>query len=178
METPFDLGVFVFKNMEFILILSIIFYLIHVWQLFSRGEWSPSISWLSFLVSLVLFFIYDWKLGVFIILTDLSWLALMKIFSFTTYHKYFFKIFLILILFGLLIGFLINKFFYDLYFYYLIIVFAMFLFNFKKQLQDISLMKQVYKDKESIKSFNDTIIFYLLSCFSFLIPLLVLFLIY
>ena len=69
----------------------------------------------------------------FIVFFIVSWLILMKIFSFTTYHKYFYKALPILLIYATLLGYLLDRFeFHKFFLWFLIINIVLFIKIYKR----------------------------------------------
>ena len=69
----------------------------------------------------------------FIVFFIVSWLILMKIFSFTTYHKYFYKALPILLIYTTLLGYLLDRFeFHKFFLWFLIINIVLFIKIYKR----------------------------------------------
>lgn len=103
----------------------------------------------------------------------ISWFLLMKIFNFSTYHKYFKIAVIPLMIYGVLVGFLLYKFNLDFYFiWYLLIAIVIFYNNYSRQKKSSSL--DSLNHEEALKNFidlslNKTLRYYILSAVVFLI---------
>lgn len=86
----------------------------------------------------------------FIIFFVVSWLVLMKIFSFSTYHKYFFKILPILVFYSALLGYILDLFELHAFFlWFLAINIFLFVKNYKRYKKQ-DLIEGVDKDYKNL----------------------------
>ncbi|MBU4580138.1 hypothetical protein KKB43_03925 [Patescibacteria group bacterium] len=88
----------------------------------------------------------------FIIFFIISWLIAMKVFSFSTYHKHFFKALPVLIIYSALLGYLLDVFELHAFFlWFLIINIVLFVKNYKRYKKQ-DLMEGVGDDYKSLLS--------------------------
>lgn len=88
----------------------------------------------------------------FIIFFVVSWLVLMKIFSYSTYHKYFYKILPILLIYSVLLGYLLDLFELHAFFlWFLAINIILFVKNYKRY-KNQDLMEGVGEDYKNLMS--------------------------
>lgn len=79
-----------------------------------------------------------------------SWLVLMKIFSFSTYHKYFYKALLVLLIYSALLGYLLDLFeLHDFFLWFLVINIILFVKNYKRYKKK-DLMEGVGEDYKNL----------------------------
>lgn len=116
----------------------------------------------------------------FIIFFIVSWLVLMKIFSFSTYHKYFYKILPILLIYPALLGYLLDLFeLHSFFLWFLIINILLFVKNYKRYKKQ-DLMEGVDEDyknflpeekiKETLeKSTKNTLKYFVISSVAYLV---------
>lgn len=109
-----------------------------------------------------------------------SWLVLMKIFSFSTYHKYFYKALPILLIYAALLGYLLDLFeLHSFFLWFLIINGFLFVKNYKRYKKQ-DLMEGVSEDyknllpeekvKETLeKSSKNTLKYFTLSAIVYLV---------
>ncbi len=159
----------------------IVFFLIVLggWQAFMKGRMSQSISGASFLLASVLLIIglvirkIEVSIVLFAVFVLISIFILMQIYRFSTYYKFFPKMLPVLIGYGVLVGLLIFVFGFSNYFAWFIVFTIVFLtINFHKQQQAMALLT-LAKDEEQKKimdkSLKNTIKFYVLSSFVYLV---------
>ena len=86
----------------------------------------------------------------FIIFFIVSWLILMKIFSYSTYHKYFYKILPILLIYSALLGYLLDLLELHAFFlWFLVISIILFVKNYKRYKKQ-DLMEGVGEDYKEL----------------------------
>ncbi len=167
--------------MTILFYIGIFLFAVGAWQAFMRGTHSEVISGISLILGTIFVFIGNWHTGLFFIFLFVSWFLLMQIFRFSTYHKYFSKIILVLIGYSVLVAFLLLKFGFENYFWWYLILSGLFLFiNHKKQHQAknfLDLLSGEDKEKraETESSFNKTIKYHLLSVAVFLVSFVIAF---
>ena len=160
--------------MEIIFYIGIFLFIVGAWQAFMRGTHSEVISGISLTLGTIFVFVGNWRIGLFFIFLFASWLLLMQLFRFSTYHKYFFKVAPLLIGYAVLIAFLLVQFNFQNFFWWYLILSGLFLFiNHKKQHQTknvLDLLSGDDKEKrtEAEISFNKTIKYHLLSSVVFI----------
>lgn len=114
--------------------LGIIFFLIGAWQASMNGRISSVISGVSLTLGTILIFVSDWHAGLFFVFMFATWFLLMRIFWFSTYHKYFFKTAPFLIGYAVLIAFLLRQFNFENFFWWYLGFSSLYLFiNHQKQ---------------------------------------------
>ena len=118
----------------------------------------------------------------FIIFFIASWLVLMKIFSFSTYHKYFYKTLPVLLIYSVLLGYLLDLFeLHEFFLWFLAINILLFVKNYKRYKKQ-DLMEGVGEDyknllpeekiKETLeKSTKNTLKYFVLSSIVYLVIL-------
>jgi len=152
--------------------IGLILILIGAWQAYAKGSMSQIISSIFLTLGIILIFVGDYKAGLFFVFMFASWFLLMKIFSFSTYHKYFLKMVLVLGLYAFIIGFLIYKLNFEVYFWWYLILTSIFLvINHNKQHKTKSLLS-TFEGKEKVDfelSLKNTIKYHLLSSIVFII---------
>ena len=116
----------------------------------------------------------------FIIFFVISWLILMKIFSFSTYHKHFYKILPILLIYSALLGYLLDIFeLHEFFLWFLVINIILFVKNYQRYKKQ-DLMEGVGKDyknfiseekiKETLeKSTKNTLKYFVISSIVYLV---------
>ena len=116
----------------------------------------------------------------FVVFFIISWLILMKIFSFSTYYKYFYKALPVLLIYGAFLGYLLDVFELHAFFlWFLIINVVLFVKNYKRYKKQ-DLMEGVSDDyknfipeekiKETLeKSTKNTLKYFILSSVIYLI---------
>lgn len=116
----------------------------------------------------------------FIIFFIASWLVLMKIFSFSTYHKYFYKTLPVLLIYSVLLGYLLDLFeLHEFFLWFLAINILLFVKNYKRYKKQ-DLMEGVGEDyknllpeekiKETLeKSTKNTLKYFVLSSIVYLV---------
>ncbi|MFH1789931.1 MAG: hypothetical protein ABH832_02580 [bacterium] len=149
------------------------------WQSFMRGSKSEVISWASLWLALIFLIIglvigkIEMSVVLFAIFILASIFILMQIYRFSTYHKYFPKMFPVLIGYGVLVGYLLFVFNFSNYFIWFVILTVGFLItNFRKQQQAkafASLTKDEEQKKLLDKSVKNTIKFHIFSSLVYVI---------
>lgn len=116
----------------------------------------------------------------FIIFFIANWLVLMKIFSFSTYHKYFYKTLPVLLIYSVLLGYLLDLFeLHEFFLWFLAINILLFVKNYKRYKKQ-DLMEGVGEDyknllpeekiKETLeKSTKNTLKYFVLSSIVYLV---------
>lgn len=156
------------------LYLGLILFTIGVWQSSANGRLSPVIGNISLPLGAIFIIIGNWVVGLFIVFMYISWLLLMQIFRFSTYHAYFWWSSLFLIGYALLVSFLIRKFnFQDYFLWYLLLSVVYLLINHKKQHETKSLFTPFQENKQEKevleKSVSRTIKYHALSSLIFIL---------
>src|SRR3972149_2177868 len=156
------------------------------WQSFMRGSKSEVISGASLWLAVILLIIglvigkIEMSVVLFAIFVLVSIFVLMQIYRFSTYHKYFPKMFPILLGYGALVGYLLFAFNFSNYFiWFAILTIGFLIVNFRKQQQAkafTSLTEDEEQKKLLTKSVADTIKFHLLSSIVYIIAVVVSFL--
>ncbi len=118
----------------------------------------------------------------FLIFLAVSWLLLMNIYGFSTYHKNFKYAVIILIIYGSLIGYLIHVFNFDRFYLWYAGLIIIFLYkNYRKQSVGMRFMKETLKvdldDPSIILSYERTLHYHILSSIIFVITVLISYLI-
>lgn len=167
--------------------LGIIFFLIGAWQASMNGRLSSVISGISLILGTIVIFVSDWHAGFFFVFMFATWFLLMRIFWFSTYHKYFFKTAPFLIGYAVLIAFLLRQFNFENFFWWYLGFSSLYLFiNHQKQRgavakDAINVFTKLAVDsmpegeakqhvlKESSLSFSRTIKYHLLSSVVFIL---------
>lgn len=86
----------------------------------------------------------------FVVFFVISWLILMKIFSFSTYHKYFYKTLPILLIYGALLGYLLDVFeFHEFFLGFLATNIFLFVKNYKRYKKQ-DLMEEIGEDYKKL----------------------------
>lgn len=156
------------------------------WQLFMRGRKSEIVSGISFWLALIILIVglIIGKIAISVVLfavfTLVSIFILMQIYRLSTYHKYFSKMILVLLGYGVLVSYLLFLFNFSEYFIWFIILTIGFLIvNFNKQNQEKKSLS-VAEDKEKKdflnKSVANTIKFHLFSSILYITAIVVSFL--
>ncbi|MFH1956575.1 MAG: hypothetical protein ABIJ28_02950 [Patescibacteria group bacterium] len=166
----------------------IVFFLLLLggWQAFMKGSKSQMISgvalWLAVIVLLVGLVLG--KIEMSIVLFGLFVLAsvfiLMQIYRLSTYHRYFPRMFPVLLGYGVLVGYLLFVFNFSQYFLWHVIITIYFLTtNYRKQ-QQAKVLASLTEDEEQKKlldkSVSDTIKFHLLSSVVYVVTVVISFL--
>lgn len=147
--------------------------LIGCWQAFMRGSISQTISGVSLWLALTLLIIgliigkIEMSIVLFALFMLVNIFILMQIYRLSTYHRYFSKMLLVLIIYGVLVGYLIFIFNFSNYFVWFIILTVGFLMiNYRKQ-QQAKVFPSLEEDEEQKKildkSVKNTIKFHVLS---------------
>lgn len=86
----------------------------------------------------------------FIIFFVVSWLVLMKIFSFSTYHKYFYKILPVLLIYSALLGYLLDLFELHAFFLWFLAINIFFFVKNYRRYKKQDLMEGVDEDYKNL----------------------------
>lgn len=155
--------------MEILFYIGIILLAIGGWQAFMRGTHSEVISGISLILGTILVFVGDWHAGLFLIFMFATWFLLMQIYCFSTYHQYFPIAVILLIAYAVLVSFLLQKFGFESFIWWYLLLTAIFLIiNHKKQHKAKQLLNSLPEDEQEShseieKSFKNTIKYHLLS---------------
>ncbi len=152
------------------------------WQAFMRGSKSEVISGASLWLALILLVVglvigkIEMSVVLFAIFILASIFILMQIYRFSTYHKYFPNMLPVLIVYGLLIGYLLFIFNFSNYFIWFVILTIGFLIvNFRKQ-QQAKAFSSLEENEEQKKlldtSVKNTIKFHLLSSLVYIVSVI------
>ncbi len=150
------------------------------WQSGAKGEISQILSFIFYLLAIIILVIglfFGWfnvSLIIFLIYFAFNYFILMRIFYYSTYHKYFKYFFLILISYGLLASYLLLLLGLNGYFVLFILWSTLSLIlNYSKQQSLIKLMLYEERDKAKRKqiefSHQKTIKYFILSSVSYLL---------
>lgn len=158
------------------------------WQTQMRGSGSAAISTISFLLALILLIIglvigkIEMSVVIFIVFTLVSMFILMQIYRFSTYHKYFSKVFPVLIVYGTLCGYLLFFLHFSNYFILFVIsnisILTIGAYNQNKFKVLCLLAENENQKKWMQKSLKNTIRFYLFSSLIYIISIVVSFYIF
>jgi len=161
--------------MEILFYIGITLLAIGGWQAFMRGTHSEVISGISLILGTILVFVGDWHAGLFLVFMFATWFLLMQIYRFSTYHRYFPIAALFLIAYAILVSILLQKFgFENFIWWYLILTAGFLLVNHKKQHKAKLLLDSLPEEEkehrgEIEKSFKNTIKYHLLSSLVFIL---------
>lgn len=163
--------------MEILFYIGIILLAIGGLQAFMRGAHSEVISGISLMLGTILVFVGSWHAGIFLIFMFVSWFLLMQIYRFSTYHRYFPIAVIFLVAYATLASFLLQKFgFENFIWWYLILTVAFLLANHKKQHKAKLLLNSLSEDEQDNrskieKSFKNTIKYHLLSSIVYILAI-------
>jgi hypothetical protein len=153
------------------------------WQSFMRGSKSGLISgislWLALIILIVGLIIGEIRIDVvlFAVFTFVSIFILMQIYRLSTFHKYFLKMILVLLGYGVLVSYLLSIFNFSKYFiWFIVLTIGFLIINFNKQNQEKKSLPLVEDKKENElinKSMANTIKFHLFSSILYIIAVVV-----